>query len=172
MRRVLLLGFMCSGKTTVGRALARELGWSFRDFDQEIEASAGMSIARIFAEEGESGFRDREEAVGRDLLSLERVVLATGGGWPVRSGSLERLPAGSATVWLEVTPETVLERAKSDPETRPLLQVPDPLTRVRELLSEREPRYGLADVVLDSEAETPQRLARRIARWLEAQPIP
>jgi shikimate kinase len=172
IRRVVLIGFMCSGKSSVGRELARTLGWEFRDFDEEIESAAGMTIPEIFAEEGESGFRAREAAVGADLLLLERVVLATGGGWPVPSGTLEGLLPDSVTVWLRVGPQAVLERARKLPGSRPLLQVPDPMNRVLELLAEREPRYRLADLALDSEPETPQRLARRIADWMASRQTP
>ncbi|MDX1568450.1 MAG: shikimate kinase, partial [Longimicrobiales bacterium] len=100
--RIVLVGFMASGKTSVGRELARLLGWDFVDFDEEIEAEAGAPIPEIFSEQGEPAFRELEERVGRRLLELEGAVLATGGGWGAVEGRLEDLPGGTFSVWLRI----------------------------------------------------------------------
>lgn len=163
IRRVLLIGFMGSGKSSVGRALARQLGWSFRDFDAAVEAEVGQPVPRIFRERGEAFFREVEGRIGRRLLELDRVVLASGGGWPVRERRMERLPAGTLSVWLRISPEEAVERVRDgDGPERPLLAGPDPVGRARELLRARKPAYSKASLVLDSGSAPPEGLARII----------
>ncbi len=177
IRRVLLVGFMGSGKTRVGQALALRLGWSFRDFDQEIRTRVGLPIPQIFLQHGEGLFREMEESVGEELLREERVVLASGGGWPVGLGRMENLPPGTFTLWLKVSPEEAVRRVLQEGPTRPLLAVPDPLARARELLAEREPWYGRSGAALDTEGIGPEELARRIEKlmnregWGSASPL-
>jgi len=166
VRRVLLVGFMGSGKTRVGQALARRLGWSFRDFDQEVRARAGLPIPDIFRQHGEAAFRDMEERVGADLLLEDRVVLASGGGWPAALGRMEELPEGTLSVWLRVLPEEAVRRAREEGPTRPLLAVPDPVARARQILAEREACYGKAHLALDSMEAGPEELARIIERFV------
>ena len=103
LRRVVLVGFMGAGKSSVGRVLARRLGWSFVDFDEAIEEQEGVAIREIFAGDGGERFRALEDAVARRLLERERVVLASGGGWGAVPGQLDGLPAGTETFWLQVT---------------------------------------------------------------------
>ena len=168
IRRILLVGFMGSGKTLVGQALARRLGWEFRDFDQEVRFRVGLPIPEIFRQHGEAGFRQMEAEVGAELLQGEGVVLASGGGWAAEEGRLDCLPPGTLTVWLKVTPEEAIRRVREVGPTRPLLAVPDPLARARELLGEREVWYEKADLVLDSLKGDPQEMARRIEEILKA----
>jgi shikimate kinase len=160
--RVLLVGFMGSGKTLVGQALARRLGWVFRDFDQEVRFRVGLPIPEIFRQHGEAHFREMERVVGAELLQEEQAVLATGGGWPADIGRMDALPHGTLTVWLKVTPEEAIRRAREEGPTRPLLAVPDPVERARELLRDRERFYEKADLALDSVGRTPEELAREI----------
>lgn len=162
--RVLLVGFMGSGKTRVGLALAERLGWSFRDFDQEIKIRLGLPIPEIFRQHGEVRFREMEEQVGRELLSGTRRVLASGGGWPAALGRMESLPAGTLSVWLKVRPEEAVRRIRKEGPTRPLLSVEDPVSRARELLSARERHYRRARVHLDSMERTPSELAEEIEK--------
>jgi shikimate kinase len=165
-RRILLVGFMGSGKTLVGQALARRLGWAFRDFDHEIRSRVGLPIPEIFRQHGEAHFRDMEREVGAKLLREEEVVLASGGGWPIGPGRLDDLPAGTVSVWLKVTAEEALRRVKEEGPTRPLLAVADPVARARELLREREVQYRRADFSLDASAGDPEELASRIAEMI------
>jgi len=160
--RVLLVGFMGSGKTLVGQALARRLGWAFRDFDQEIRFRVGLPIPEIFRQHGEAHFREMEREVGAELLREEGVVLASGGGWPAGGGRMDRLPPGTLSVWLKVTPEEAVRRVREEGPTRPLLAVPDPVARARELLEDREEYYEKSDLSLDSLGGSPDELARKI----------
>lgn len=164
------MGFMGSGKTTLGPLLARELEWDFRDVDREVEERTGRTIARIFAEEGEEAFREIEDRAARSLLARERVVLATGGGWPCRPGRLEALPAGTLAVWLRVSPSTAVRRSREEPGARPLLEASDPERRARELLDLRIPYYRMAHWSVDTEAAPPDELARRLAERLGKDP--
>lgn len=165
-RRILLVGFMASGKSAIGRALGRELGWPFHDFDREIEREAGRSVAALFRHEGEAAFREREAAMAEALLGRDRVVLASGGGWPCRPGRLDALPEGTLSVWIRVRPEVIAERAARRKGRRPLLDVPDPDTRIRELLAEREPWYARAHWILEGDHGSPAQLARRLVARL------
>jgi shikimate kinase len=165
--RVVLVGFMGSGKTTVGRLLARRLGWSFVDLDDEVEAASGGTVEELFREHGEATFREIEGRVGADALARSNTVLAPGGGWSLSPGRLDHLPPGSLSVWLIVTPDTAVRRATGRGRVRPLLGCDDPVARARALLSEREPVYARAHLHLDTEGATPDSLADRIAKHLE-----
>ncbi len=162
VRRVVLVGFMGSGKTTVGRRVAERLGWAFLDFDSVIAEEAGMSIARVFSECGEAWFRSREEAVGRALLRRDRVVLGTGGGWPAAEGRLDALPPGTLSVWLRVTPEEAVRRVRREGDTRPLLRGDDVVQVARALLAERLRWYDLARASLDTTGHEPDEVATRV----------
>lgn len=146
IERVLLWGFMASGKTAVGRALAGRLQWKHVDLDDEIVRRAGKPIARIFREDGERAFRALEAEATGDVLTSPRTVLSPGGGWVTNAGVVDLIPAHTLTVWLQVSPDTVLERLHEDPDgpERPLLSTRDPSARIRQLLVEREPAYALA----------------------------
>ncbi|GAB6877579.1 3-dehydroquinate synthase [Thermaerobacter litoralis] len=121
-RRLILIGLMGAGKTTVGRALAGRLGWAFLDLDELIEQSAGRDVPAIFAQEGEAGFRRREEGALATALALERVVIATGGGVVLSAANRQRLAAEPWVVWLEAPPDELARRlAGPGAATRPLL---------------------------------------------------
>jgi shikimate kinase len=163
VRRVVLVGFMCSGKTRVGAELARLLGWAHVDLDREIEAHAGLRVAEIFARFGEPRFRDLEAEATERVAGRERVVLSPGGGWITRPDLLDRLGPGTLSVWLTVTPRTVLARAARSPGERPLLAGPDPGAAVARLLAEREPLYARARLAIPTDGASPRGVARRIA---------
>ena len=148
MRRVVLLGMMGAGKSTVGPALAARLGWRFLDLDQEIERRAGRTVAEIFAAEGEAAFRSREAALTHEVAALDEVVIAPGGGWITNPGVLERVRGGALVVWLQVEPETALERVRRAPGVRPLLNTPEPLVTIRALMQARAPLYAAADLAV------------------------
>ena len=166
IRRLLLVGFMGSGKSTVGPILAEALSWRFVDFDDRIEAEEGRSVRRIFAEDGEPHFREVEERIARSLLAERDVVLGSGGGWAAVPGRLRALPSGTLSVWLRVSPEVAVARAGSG-GARPLLAGPDALGRARELLAARAPIYAEAAHEVDTDGRTPLDVGRTILALLE-----
>jgi len=135
-----LVGLMGSGKTTVGRQLARRMERAFLDSDHEIEARTGVRIPIIFEIEGEAGFRRREAQVIEELTARQNVVLATGGGAVLDGQNREFLRQRGWIVYLEVAPKILLERTRYD-RNRPLLQVENPLERLESLYAERDPLY-------------------------------
>ena len=137
---VVLIGLPGAGKTTVGRQLARRLQLPFVDSDAVIEERLGCSIREFFAREGEEPFRDVEEAVLEELTRGEPCVLSTGGGAVLRPANRQRLRARGRVFYLRSTPEELMRRLRRD-RTRPLLQVADPLQRLRELHALRDPLY-------------------------------
>lgn len=162
LRRVLLVGFMGSGKSSVGRAVAERLGWRFIDFDDEIVREAGASIPEIFAERGEAYFREIEARVAERLLAEETVVLGSGGGWSAVEGRLDDLPPGTTSFWLRVSPESAVRRAGVEPGARPLLDRKDALEEASRLLTERAPFYGRARWAVDTEDATVEDVSARI----------
>jgi shikimate kinase len=136
-----LIGLPGSGKSTVGRQLARRLDLPFIDSDVAIEHRIGCSIREYFEREGEDSFRDAEEAAIADLLSgTQSGVLSTGGGTILRQRNRDRLRASGYVVYLRSSPEEVFKRLRND-RNRPLLQVGDPLQRLRDLFTVRDPLY-------------------------------
>ncbi|MBU6259578.1 MAG: shikimate kinase [Burkholderiales bacterium] len=129
-----------SGKSTVGRHLARQLGLRFVDSDTEIEHRIGMPIRDFFAAQGEEAFRDLEQDVIEELVGGAPMVLATGGGAVLRPSNRQALHAQSHVFYLRNTPEELHRRLRHDTH-RPLLQVEDPLHRLRELFRDRDPLY-------------------------------
>lgn len=162
IERIVLLGFMCSGKSTVAAALARRLEWRLADFDVEIERRDGRPIARIVDEEGEEYLRSREAELTDELATAEGVVLAPGGGWITQPELLQRIRPGTLSIWLRVTPEETVRRLLSDDIDRPLLDHPDPEAAVAEILAEREPLYRLADVLVPAEGRSAEEVAFEI----------
>lgn len=165
--RVVLIGFMGSGKSTVGRLLARRLGWVFVDLDEAVEDAAGIKVAELFRTRGEAAFRQLEAEAGAVATARAQVVIAPGGGWSLVPGRLEGLPEGSLTVWLSVRPATVVRRATGTRLVRPLLEGPDPAARARELLKEREPAYSRAQLQLDADRASPTSLVDTIVAYME-----
>lgn len=154
VRRILLIGFMAAGKTTVGRLLAERLGWRFVDVDEEIVRRSGQTVPDIFREHGEAVFRALESRLAAEVRTLEQAVIAPGGGWVTTAGALDELPEGTFVVWLRVSAEEAVRRAGGGAD-RPLLAGADPLDRARALLAERESLYRRADLVVDVDDRTP-----------------
>jgi shikimate kinase len=165
-----LIGYRATGKTTLARLLAERLGWDWADADAEIEHRAGKSIERIFADEGEPAFRDLEAQVIADLCRRDRLVLAAGGGAPLRPENRRAIREAGKVVWLTARPETILARMAADPATaaqRPSLTGRPPLDEIRHLLEIRTPVYReLADLAVDTENKPPAELATEIVGWL------
>lgn len=140
MSLISLVGMPGGGKSTVGRQLAKQLGLPFFDSDHEIEAQIGMSIRSYFELHGEPAFRDLESQQIDRLTQGPMCVLATGGGAPLREQNRQMLRARSHVIYLRSTPEDLFRRLRHDTQ-RPLLQVKDPLKRLRDLFRERDPIY-------------------------------
>lgn len=158
---IALIGFMGTGKSTVGQLVAEQLGFRFVDTDHLIEGRVGKPITRIFQDAGEAGFRDLERHLLGEMTPWTRTVIATGGGFAAQPGNLEELKKFALVVWLCATPETIWERTRHQ-NHRPLLKAPDPEARIRELLAEREPFYRQADLLIRSD----QRAARQVAQQI------
>ncbi len=139
-QRIACVGLPGSGKSTVGRQLARRLGWHFLDSDHVIEHRMGCSIREFFEREGEAAFRDMEQAVLDELSQGGGCVLSTGGGAVLRPANRAHLHERSTVVYLHSAPEEVFRRLRHD-QNRPLLQVSDPLARLKELYALRDPLY-------------------------------
>ncbi len=137
---IALVGMPGSGKSTVGRHLARQLGLRFVDSDAEIERRIGMPIKDYFAQEGEEAFRDQEQFVIDELSAQSHILLATGGGAVLRPSNRDALHSRTHVFYLRSTPEELHRRLRHDTH-RPLLQVDDPLRRLRDLYRDRDPLY-------------------------------
>ncbi|WVH08807.1 MAG: Shikimate kinase I [Fluviibacter phosphoraccumulans EoVTN8] len=159
---IFLVGLMGAGKSTVGRILARRLGKRFVDTDHEIEKRNGVTIPVIFEIEGEDGFRRREQEVLADLAQEKDLVLSTGGGIVLKPENREVLRNRGFVVYLNARPELLAERTKHD-RTRPLLNVEDPLTRLRELYAVRDPLYReVAHAIVETGRGAPQQVVQAI----------
>jgi len=163
IERLVLVGFMCSGKSTVGRLVADRLDWDFIDFDEAIERDLGLRIAEIFRDHGERHFRELEAELTREVMGRRHVVLAPGGGWITQLELVEQLRPNSLIVWLRARPETVLERHLTQLTVeRPLLAVDDPLAAIRSILAARAPLYGEADEAVGTDDRDPGEVAAEI----------
>ena len=162
VERVVLVGFMCAGKTAVGELLARRLGWAFVDLDRLIEERAGRPVREIFAAEGEAAFRRMEAEASDSVAGWARMVLAPGGGWITNAARREPPAEGTLRVWLRVSPEEALRRGMATPGSRPLLGGPEALGAARLLLAQREPHYARAGLVVDTDGQTPAQVAARV----------
>ncbi len=164
---VYLVGMMGSGKSTAGRPLAAALGYRFVDADRILEQAAGCSIPEIFARDGEAAFRDLETTVLQRIAPWHSLVVATGGGVVTRPQNWGLLHQG-LVVWLDAPQQLLLARLRADASPRPLLAEVDPEERLIGLISERQPLYAQADLVItQAEDDSPLRVAERI---LEALP--
>jgi shikimate kinase len=169
MSRIYLIGYRGTGKSTVGPLVAARLGWRFVDADEVLEQRAGQTIQEIFTAEGEAGFRDREEAILRELAHLDNHVIATGGGVVLRSANRERLRATGLVAWLTAPSATIWQRLQADPTTtsrRPALSQGG-LAEIQELLRQREPLYRATAICeIATEERSPEALADDIlAAW-------
>ena len=166
-QNIYLVGLPGSGKTTVGRALARRLGLEFIDSDREIEERTGVKIPTIFEIEGQEGFRRRESQIIAECVMVKGCVMATGGGAVLRQENRVALRANGFVVYLDVPPQILLERTRHD-RNRPLLQVDDPLVKLKELYAERDPLYReTADFSIDGSQLNAQAVLQLLVKEVE-----
>ena len=149
---MVMVGMMGAGKTAVGRALALKLGVPFLDSDAEIEAASNMTIAEIFARDGEPFFRKKEAQVIDRLLENEVGILSTGGGAFLAEGNRTTISEKGVSVWLDADLELLWQRVRHK-DTRPLLRTPDPLASLTDLFNARVPTYALADLAVKADAD-------------------
>jgi shikimate kinase len=161
-RNIFLIGPMGSGKSAVGKLLARQLGAPFYDSDAEIEVRTGVDIPYIFEKEGEAGFREREREVIAILTAMEPVVVSTGGGAILLAENRAQLSQRGVVVYLETSVRQQAGRVQHG-RHRPLLRDVDPATKLAELMVQREPLYrGTADVTVATDGRKVQQVVDRI----------
>ena len=158
---IALIGFMGTGKTSVGRLVAEQLHYDYLDTDDVIQTSTGRSITDIFTKDGEPAFRALEEKVVAELAGRTNTVIATGGGLPVNPDNLASLKRHALVVCLWSSPEKIWERVRHQGH-RPLLHNEDPQAKIRELLAAREPFYKQADVLLNTELRSVREVAQQV----------
>lgn len=163
---IALVGLMGVGKTTVGRRLSKRIDVPFYDSDEEIERASGRTVVGYFRDHGEADFRDGERRVIDRILDGRPLILATGGGAFIPPETREILLERAITVWLKGDFETIMERV-SRKDTRPLLRVPDPRKRMRELMDERYPIYAKAHVTVPIAKGPHVRTVNRVLRHLD-----
>ena len=158
---IVLTGFMGTGKSFIGKAIARKLAWDYYDTDEMIEKQVGMSVADIFAKKGEPHFRDLETKTVKLLSVIDKVIIATGGGIVLRKENMDELMKKGVVVCLTATPQKILERTKTN-KSRPLLNVKDPVARIQELLDSRKEYYSRSHLIVDTTDLTPDQSADKI----------
>jgi shikimate kinase len=159
---IILAGFMGTGKTVVGYALAKRLGWSFIDADALIETRARKPITRIFAEDGEAAFREIETEAAREIAGLKRHVVATGGGMIVGEENRRILEGAGTTVLLEASEETIWKRVGHQ-KHRPLLAGDNPRKMIRDLLEARKEAYGKIGIRIATDGKSVTEIVEEVA---------
>ena len=164
-RIIYIIGFMGSGKSTMGKRLAALMGWQFLDLDEKIEEIAGKTIARIFSEDGEEEFRKIESETLKNLNPVANVIISTGGGTPCHSGNMDYMLEKGITVYLKMTPGQLASRLHDSSAERPLLKnIPDEklLSFIGDKLCDREQWYSRAGIIVDGLNPEPKLLKSMI----------
>jgi shikimate kinase len=156
-----LVGFMGTGKTSVGRIVAEQLRFEFLDTDELIQSRTGRTIADIFAQNGEPAFRALERQVICEFEARGKTLISTGGGLPTNPENMESLKRHALVVCLWASPEKIWERVRNQSH-RPLLHDPDPQKKIRDLLAIREPFYRQADVLINTDLRSVREVAQQI----------
>ena len=161
VQNLALIGFMGTGKSSVGRLVADALHFTFLDTDRVIEARAGKLIRQIFEQDGEGAFREWEQRIVEELARRTKTVISAGGGLPANPANLASLKTHALVVCLWASPEKIFERVCNQAH-RPLLNGPDPMAEIRRLLSERDPYYRQADVLVNTELRPLREVAGQV----------
>ena len=165
---LILVGLPGSGKTTVGRAVAKLTGRTFLDIDLEIERREMRSVGQIFGENGEAYFRKKEREITEELTLVGNMIVAPGGGWVTHPDVVALVHPPSQLVYLRVAPETALKRLGSSLALRPLLSRPNPLGELKRLHEQRQAAYEAADHVISTELFDLQRVIKKVAELASA----
>jgi shikimate kinase len=160
-RNVVLVGFMATGKTEVGKIVSKRLARTFVDIDDDIIKDTGMNIGNIFETYGEEFFRDLESHAIQKRCEMTNLVIATGGGSLLRVENVESLKRTGILICLTASPEEILRRV-GDERHRPLLNVADKLSTIRGLMDQRKRSYACADIMIDTEGRSPHETAEQI----------
>jgi shikimate kinase len=158
---IALIGFMGTGKTSVGRLVADQLHFDYLDTDELIQTQTGRTITDIFTKDGEPAFRALEQKIVEELAARAKTVISTGGGLPVNLKNLISLKSHALVVSLWSSPEKIWERVRHQSH-RPLLHDENPQAKIRELLAAREPFYKQADVLLNTELRSVREVAQQV----------
>jgi shikimate kinase len=172
--RIFLIGFMGSGKTTVGRPLARALGLRFVDMDHYLADVQHKTIGEIFEAIGESGFRALERQTLAELSVAENTLVATGGGAPCFSDNIQTMNQAGTTIYLQLSPEGLAARLKHGRDKRPLLRGlndEELLSYIRTTLAQREPFYQQARIIVDCDGYSDAQIVEKCKRAIEAIPL-
>ncbi|MBU3912335.1 MAG: shikimate kinase [Candidatus Omnitrophica bacterium] len=165
MQNIVLVGFMGTGKTAVGRILAAKLGCEFIEMDEMIEAKEGCPVREIFDKKGEDYFRNLEMDTAGKVSQEKGVIISTGGGAVVNDKNFQNFKKNGLIICLEASPKVILKRTK-DLASRPLLNVPDPEKKIEELLKKRAPYYKRADFCIDTDTSSAEEVADKIIKWV------
>lgn len=163
MKNIILVGFMGTGKTAVGKKLAKKLKMRFVDMDDIIEKREGMEISEIFEQKGEPYFRDVEKGVAKEVSKQSNLVIAAGGGAVINEENVKSLKSNGIMICLNASPDKILERTKGYAH-RPLLNVPEPSKKVWELLAKRAQYYARADYQIDTTNLTIDEVVQKILK--------
>jgi shikimate kinase len=166
MKNIVLTGFMGTGKTAVARELSSLTGMKIIDMDSEIEREQGVTINEIFTEYGEERFREIETEMAKKVSDQNGVVISTGGGVVLRGENIDHLRRNGLVVCLTASANVILERTGRSNE-RPLLNVEDPISKIKGMLEYRMPFYRNADIMIDTDEKTPRQVAEEIVEALK-----
>jgi shikimate kinase len=164
---VVITGFMCSGKTSVGKRLAEKLNFDFLDTDDLIENKVGMRITEIFEKYGEPYFRELEAQIIKEVSEKDKLVISTGGGVVLREENVNNLRKNGVIINLVAKPETIYERLKKQPGIRPLLNKPNPLEEIKKLLEYRERYYKNCDFRVETDNLSVEEIVEKILNFLK-----
>lgn len=164
---VILTGLPGSGKTVIGRAAAKLLGWPHIDFDTEIERREHASVQQIFDRRGEAAFRALEQNLSRELARCTGTIMSAGGGWVTNTESVALLRSTGRIIYLRAAPARLVERLATARVKRPLLQVADPLATLEALYAERRELYEQADLILNTEVVDRKELIEHVRHFAE-----
>lgn len=160
-RNIILIGFMGCGKSTLAKILSQKLGWPAISTDAVVESKEGKRIANIFKDSGEEHFRRLEHEAVLEVANKQGVIVDCGGGVVLNPKNIEALKKTGTLVFLSCDADVIYERVKTQPK-RPLLDVPEPLSKIKQLLKERQPYYQRADLTLDTSDGDLSRVANEL----------
>ena len=166
---IILVGLSGSGKTSIGRAVARELHWPFIDFDTEIEHREHAAVHEIFERHGEARFRQLEQDLTRELVTCSGMIMSAGGGWVLNREAVALLRKTGRIIYLRASPTLLAARLATARARRPLLEAGDPLDTLTTMYEARRPLYEEADLVIDTEVFDRKQLIEQVRRYIMSQ---